>query len=233
MGKMLIDLGVTPALGLRQQSDTWLTKHFNVVGQRTAKELRGTPCIPLELAPPPRKGLMASRSFGRPITQFEPMREALASYVTRAAEKLRSERRHARYMMIFMHNSPFDPREPYFSRQVSFQLAHPTSDTAELIHQACQAMARIFRPGVRYNRCGVMLTELTPDSEHQGDFLDTRDRARSKQLMTALDAINRRMGKGTLFYAASGVRREWVMSRSLKSPHFTTDWQQLLQIRAR
>ena len=108
-------------------------------------------------------------------------------------------------MMIFLHNSPFDTKEPYFSRQASFQLAHPTSDTAELIHHACDALARIFRPGIHYNKCGVMLTELTPDTEHQDDFLDTRDRTRSKQLMTALDAINRRMGRDTLFYAASGT----------------------------
>jgi DNA polymerase V len=158
------------------------------------------------------------------------MREALASYVTRAAEKLRREHRQARYMMIFLHNSPFDPKEPYFSRQANFQLHHPTSDTAELIHQACNALARIFRPGIHYNKCGVMLTELTPDSEHQGDFLDTRDRARSKQLMTALDAINRRMGKGTVFYAASGIRREWAMSATMKDSHFTTNWQQLMRV---
>jgi DNA polymerase V len=133
--------------------------------------------------------------------------------------------------MIFPHNSPFDPKEPYFSRQASFQLPYATNDTAELIHHACQALTRIFRPGIHYNKCGVMLTELTPDTERQEDFLDNRDRARSKQLMTALDTINRRIGRGTLFYAASGVRREWAMARSMKSPSFTTDWQQLMQIR--
>ena len=54
-----------------------------------------------------------SRSFGRRITEFEPLREALAAYVTRAGEKLRRERRHARQMMIFLHNSPFDTKEAY------------------------------------------------------------------------------------------------------------------------
>jgi DNA polymerase V len=175
---------------------------------------------------------MVSRSFGRRLTEFEPVREALASYVTRVGEKLRRERRHARQMMIFLHNSPFDSKEKYFSRQASFQLPHPTSDSAELIHHACTALTRIFRPGIHYNKCGVMLTELTPDTDHQGDFLDTRNRARSKQLMTTLDAINHRMGRDTLFYAASGVKRDWAMARSLKSPHFTTDWQQLLHVRA-
>ena len=126
---------------------------------------------------------MVSRSFGRRITAFEPLREALAAYVSRAGEKLRRERRHARQMMVFVHNSPFDPREAYHSRQASLQLPNPTSDTAELIHHACQALARLYRPGIRYSKCGVMLTELTPDSVHQGNFLDTRNTARRKRLM--------------------------------------------------
>jgi DNA polymerase V len=132
--------------------------------------------------------------------------------------------------MIFLHNSPFDTKENYFSRQAGFQLPHPTSDSAELIHHACAALSRIFRPGVRYSKCGVMLTELIPETEHQGDFLDTHDRARRKQLMATLDAINRRMGRDTVFYAASGVKRDWAMARSMKSPHFTTDWQELLRV---
>ena len=81
----------------------------------------------------------------------------------------------------FLHNSPFDTTEACVSRQASFPLPHPTSDTAELIHYACEALAHIFRPGIHYNKCGVLLTELTPDTKHQGDFLDTRDIARSKQ----------------------------------------------------
>jgi DNA polymerase V len=230
--KLLEAEGIPTALALSEQSDAWLRKHLNVVGQRTAWELRGTPCITLELAPAARKGLMVSRSFGRKLAEFEPVREALAAYVTRSGEKLRRELRHARHMMIFLHNSPFDTKEAYVSRQASFQLPHPTSDTAELIHYACEALARIFRPGVRYSKCGVMLTELTPDTEHQGDFLDTRNTARSKQLMATLDAINRRMGRDSVFYAASGVKRDWAMAATMKSQHFTTDWQQLLQVAA-
>jgi DNA polymerase V len=228
--KLLEAQGVTTALALGEQSDAWLKKHFNVVGQRTAWELRGIPCITLEMAPAPRKGLMVSRSFGRRLTEFEPVREALVAYVTRSGEKLRRERRHARQMMIFLHNSPFDTKEAYRSRQASFQLPHPTSDTAELIHYACEALACIFRPGVRYSKCGVMLTELTPNTEHQGDFLDTRDITRSKKLMETLDAINRRMGRDSVFYAAAGTKRDWAMAATMKSHHFTTDWQQLLRV---
>ena len=132
--------------------------------------------------------------------------------------------------MSFLHNSPFDTKEAYVSRQASFQLPHPSRDSAELIHHACAALTRIFRPGVHYSKCGVVLTELTPDNEYQGDFLDTRDRARSKRLMDTLDSINRRIGRDTVFYAASGIKRDWAMSASMKSQHFTTGWHQLLHV---
>jgi DNA polymerase V len=78
----------------------------------------------------------------------------------------------------------------------------------------------------------LMLTELTPDTVHQGDFLDTRDTARSKQLMGTIDAINRRMGRDSVFYAASGITRDWAMARTMKSQHFTTDWRQIITVRA-
>ena len=223
----LAGLNIATALDLNKKSDDWLQRHFTVVGQRTAFELRGVSCIPLELAPPPRKALIVSRMFGHRLTEIEPVREALVSYVARIGEKLRRDRRQAGQMTVFLHNSPFDDKEAYYGNQASFQLPHATSDTAELIHHACLALARIFRPGIHYSKCGVMLTELTGDGEHQGDLFDVRDPARSRRLMKAVDAINRRMGRDTVFYAASGVRREWAMARNMKSGHFTTSWDDL------
>ena len=92
---------------------------------------------------------------------------------------------------------------------------------------------RHLPPGIRYHKCGVMLTELTPDADHQDDFLDTRDTTRSKQLMATLDAINRRVDRNTVFYAASGVKRNWAMAATMKSRHFTADWQRLLRVTTR
>jgi DNA polymerase V len=230
--KLLESQGITTALALSQQPDDWLREHLTVVGQRTVWELRGIPCISLEHATSPRKSIMVSRSFGHRLTEFEPLREALASFVTRVAEKLRREHRHANQMMIFLHNSPFDTKEVFRSRQANFRLPHPTSDTAELIHHACTALRRIFRPSVRYSKCGVMLTELTPEDVYQRNFLDTRDRARSKTLMATIDTINHRMGRNSVFFAASGIHRPWAMSARMRSPHFTTDWEELLIINA-
>jgi DNA polymerase V len=122
--------GIGTAVDFAAQPDSWIRKHLNVIALRTATELRGTPCLPLELAPPPRKALVVSRMFGRKLTDFEPVKEALVAYVTRAGEKLRRDKMVARHMQVFLHNSPFATAEAYFSNATSFQLPHPTSDTA-------------------------------------------------------------------------------------------------------
>jgi DNA polymerase V len=168
--------------------------------------------------------------FGRKLTDFEPVKEALVAYVTRAAEKLRRDKMVARHMQVFLHNSPLAAAKPYFSNATGFQLPHPTSDTGELIGHAVAALRRIYRQGPHYAKCGVMLTELGPAGAGQPDLFDTRDQDRSRRLMTALDAINRRMGRYTIFYAGSGIRRDWKAFANMKSRHFTTDWRQVMQV---
>ena len=224
--------GIATALAFSQQPDRWIRTRLNVIGLRTATELRGTPCIPLELSPPPKKGLVVSRAFGRKLTAYEPVKEALVAYVTRAGEKLRRDRLLARHMQVFLHNSPFSTAEPYYGNASGFQLPHPTSDTAELIGHATAALRHIFRPGFHYAKCGVMLAELCPAGTGQRDLFDTRDDDRSQRLMTALDTINRRMGRDTVFYAGSGIRRDWKAFANMKTQHFTTDWRQLLRVSA-
>jgi DNA polymerase V len=224
--------GIATALTFSEQQDGWIREHLNIVALRTATELRGTPCLPLELAPPPRKALVVSRMFGRKLADFEPVKEALIAYVSRAAEKLRRDKLLARHMQVFLHNSPFAVREAYFSNTTGLQLPYPTSDTAELIGHATAALRRIYRPDPHYAKCGVMLTELSPEGVGQADLFDGRDSARRRELMAALDAINRRMGRDTVFYAGSGLRRDWKAFANRKSQHFTTDWRQMMRVKA-
>ena len=138
--------GIGTALAFSEQPDHWIRTHLNVVALRTAAELRGTPCIPLELAPAPRQGLCVSRAFGRKLADYEPVKEALIAYVTRAGEKLRRERLLARHMQIFLHTSPFATAEPYHGDAAGFRLPHPTSDTPELIAHATAALGASSAP---------------------------------------------------------------------------------------
>lgn len=230
--KMLEKHGIATAAEFSRLQDAWIKKRMNVIGLRTAWELRGEPCIPLELAPPPKKGICVSRMFGKRLAEYEPVQEALIAYVSRAGEKLRSDRLIAGQMTVFLHNSPFDTKEPYYSNAASIALPYATSDTAELIRHACTGLKRIYRDGYHYAKCGVLLTELTSDSIRQGDLFDRPDTDRSRRLMDTLDAINRRMGRDTVFYAGSGIKREWKAYANMKTQHFTTDWKALLAVRA-
>ncbi len=228
--RFLESQGISNALEFSRQPDGWVRRHLNVLALRTATELRGTPCIPLELAPPPKKGLVVSRMFGRKLTDFEPIKEALIAYATRAGEKLRRDRLAARHMTVFLHNSPFATAEAYYSNGASVRLPYPTSDTAELIRHAAVALERIYRPGYHYSKCGVMLAELVPEGSGQADLFDIRDEERRRRLMTALDTVNRRMGHDTVFYAGSGIRRDWKAFANMKTGAFTTDWRQVMRI---
>ena len=134
-------------------------------------------------------------------------------------------------MTVFLHNSPFGGTGRSVLQQRGRLPARriPTSDTAELIRHAVAALRPIFRPGYRYAKCGVMLAELVPTGSAQVDLFDDRNHARSARLMAAVDSVNRRMGRDTVFYAGSGIRRDWKAFANMKSGHFTTDWRQMIR----
>lgn len=233
--KLLNRHGVNTALQLSQLPETWLRKHMSVVGARTARELSGQPCLDLELQADPKKGITVSRSFGKRITEYPELAEALASYVERAGEKLRREKLLTRHMLVFMHTSPFAKdaaKDPYYAPNMSFAMPLHTNYTPELVHYALWALRKMYRPGYRYQKCGVILTDLIIEGTETLDLFDRRDTARQSKLMAALDQINQSMGRRTLFYASTGIHQKWTGASACKSPPYTTDWESLILVKA-
>jgi DNA polymerase V len=225
--------GVDTALKFSQLPDSWVRREMTVVGLRTAQELRGDPCLALELTADPKKGITVSRSFGQRLTRLEDVVEATASYAARAGEKLRAEGLMARHMQVFMHTSPHATdrvKDPYHAPSLAFEMPYHTDYSPALIHYASWAMRRMFRPGHRYMKSGVILTDIVPAGRQNLDLFDTRDTAKEASLMKALDQLNGRMGGRTVFYAGTGVRRAWSTTFQRKSLPFTTDWNSLLLI---
>jgi DNA polymerase V len=200
------------------------------VGQRIVWELRGISCFPLELCPPPKQSLMVSRSFGRPITALTEMREAVATYTTRAAEKLCRHDVAARVVTVFLMTNRFT-EEPQYANSVTMPLPIATQDTAELIRYALRGIEQIFRESYHYKKAGVILTALVPAHQVQTHLFDWHDRERSQRLMAALDAINTQWGTGTVRYGAVGVQPRWRMRCARRSPLYTTRWQELVVVR--
>ena len=90
----------------------------------------------------------------------------------------------------------------------------------------------MYRPGYRYMKCGVMLTDLLPQGPETLDLFERRDTVRQSKLMGALDHVNQTMGRRTLFYACAGIQQKWSGVSARKSPSYTTDWESRIQVKA-
>ena len=225
--KMLKRNGIYNAYQLRGVHDAWAQKKMTVMGLNTVRELRGIPCFEIEDAPPPKKAIVCSRSFGRPVEDLGELKEALASYVTTASEKLRSQNSVASMIQVFMGTNHFKD-EPQYSNHTMFELPVPTAFTPDLIHFALRTLEKIYRSGFRYKKVGVMLAGIFADGQHQYNLFEQRKYDnKQKDLMRRIDALNVRMGKDTITYGASGIKRPWTMRRQKLSPSYTTDWLQL------
>jgi DNA polymerase V len=221
---------IRTALQLRNADDRWTQQYLGGVGQRIVWELRSISCLPLELCPPSKQSLMVSRSFGRPITTLTEMRAAVATYMTRAAEKLRRHQMAAGVVTVFLMTNRFTD-EPQYSNSVTLPLPVATQDTAELIGYALQGVEQIYREGYRYKKAGVILTAFVPAHQVQTHLFDQHDRHRSQKLMAAIDTINAERGSGTIRYAAMGLRPGWMMRCARRSPRYMTRWNELVVVR--
>lgn len=231
LSKMLNRHGVSNALQLKNLPDTWIRKNMTVVGHRLVWELRGISCLPLDMVVPPKKGIMCSRSFGKPVTKLEGLKEALSTYTTRAAEKLRFQNSLAGLIMVYVTTNPFNDT-PYYSNSVTFSLPFPSANTAVLIHHAHHILEKIFKNGYAYKKTGVFLSGIVPDDQVQRDlFAAEPDLVREKKLFRAVDAINFEFGSDTIQYASSGMIKPWRMKQAYRSPRFTTRWEEILTVK--
>jgi DNA polymerase V len=221
--------GVLNAAQLRDAPDDWLRKNLTVTGLRTACELRGVSCLPLERVPPPKQAIGVSRSFRRLVRSVDELEEALATYVGRAAEKLREQHRIAGYLQVFIRGNPFRKDWPYYANAAGCAIT-PTAYTPDMVKVARQLLRHIYRCDTIYKKAGVLLTDLSPMANEQHQLFDeeysTGARAR---LMDAVDEINKSSGV-KIQLASEGFKKPWFMRQSMKSQRYTTRWDEVLDV---
>jgi len=227
--------GIHTALDLKRADDTWIRKTLTVVGARTVMELNGISCISLENAPACPKSIMTSRSFGHSVTDIEDLREAVITFVSIAAAKLRKQAVEAAALNLFISTGPFDEQSQYSNNQ-TMTLHQPTSSTPELISAALLGLKSLYRPGYRYRKAGVMLTGIVQQGySRQLDLFSSAQQEvkEDKELMTALDRINSKWGRSTIQYGmTTAEEKPWLMQQTRKSPAYTTNWQELPMVKA-
>ncbi|KPA14662.1 SOS mutagenesis and repair protein UmuC [Candidatus Magnetomorum sp. HK-1] len=226
-GKFLKNHGILNALQLRDAAKNLIRKKMGICGTKMQNELKGQSCFPLETNPPAKKGISVSRTFKKAVTAVEDIKEAIATFISIGGEKLRRERSVAKLMIIYISTGRFVDHTYYASKVVSLPV--PTNSTPELIRYAGDAIEKIFRKDYLLKKVGVIFQELSPENSYQTGLFDNFDREKSKKIMTSLDAINKKMGANTLKYAATGLDAspKWRTVFNMRSPAYTTDWNQL------
>ncbi|MDR3432690.1 MAG: translesion error-prone DNA polymerase V subunit UmuC [Rouxiella aceris] len=231
IAKKLNNLGINKALQLADAPTALIRKHFSVVLERTARELRGEPCLEMEEFAPTRQQIICSRSFGDRVSQYELMREAICSHAVRAAEKLREEHQYCRYVSAFVKTSPFAENESYYGNTAGTKIQIPTQDSRDIVAAATKCLDAIWQDGHHFQKCGVMLGDFRSQGVAQlGLFDDYPPRPGSERLMAVLDTINH-SGKGQVWFAGQGTQKSWEMKRQMLSPAYTTRFSDLLRVK--
>lgn len=228
MARRLADLGIQSGWELATAQPATVRRRCNVQVERTIEELNGRSCLAFEELPPDKKQIYCTRSFGSRATALRPIQEAVALYASRAVEKLRLQNGLVTTIHVFLHTSPFEPN--YFSASTTAQLPYPTDDMRMVASLARRTVAGLYKPGKQYIKAGVGLIDIQGRRHQQLDCLSSGQPDQTDRVMSALDAVNRRYGKGSVFLASQGVQQPWAMRQRHRSPEYTTQWSDLPRV---
>lgn len=227
--KKLIQQGIYTAQDLASVNLRGFRSRFNIMLQRTVMELQGIPCSGLQEYEP-RKSIISSKSFGTMQTEYSALAQSISSHCARACEKLRQQGLVARHLSVFVQTNRFRLDLPQYQQSIGFKLVNPSDDLRYLTRSAKLCLRKIFRPGFHYQKAGVYLGDLISKSYLQLDLFNQASEEQlqhAEQLMSVLDAVNRKYGRHTLRLAAEGHVKPWAMRAQLRSPSYTTKWSEL------
>jgi DNA polymerase V len=231
----LINWGITSAWELCNMPEEWAHKNMGgVVGVRLVRELRGIASLVMEEELVNKKMIATTRMFGRPVTELFELKEAVATYISRAAEKLRRQQSAAGVVSVFIVSKEQDhtvdfTHGPTLGNYTT--LTKPTALTHELIKPAIELVEALFERGKEYKKAGVMLSGLVPDDSVQGNLFAPPAQNQHRFLMHTVDNINFSMRDDAVKFGSSGTDKNWKMRQELRSGRYSTRWEDLQKVR--
>lgn len=223
--------GIFKVSQLLQLPEVMIRKWLHVNVHRIVKELKGISCMTFKDFEEPRKQIMSTRSFGKPIFEIADLREAISCHVATACEKLREQNSIAHSITAFIRTSRHEKSQHYYGIQ-SAGLNPGTSATNKFIHAAMAILESIYKKGIRYKKCGIYLTAISPKNDVQEDLFSQGDHKKDDRLMHAIDSINRKRGRNAIQFASCGIYdHNWAMKSEHRSPCYTTRWEETLEIK--
>ena len=232
--KLKYGWGITTALELSRMSTDFARKFLGgVTGVRLIRELRGEPTIDMKEEMVHKRMIATTRMFGNAVTDITSIKEAIATYTSRAAEKLRRQYSAAQHISIFVAWKNKDAKgyaDKYITQRMSTSLPYATSFTHLLIKHAVAMVDRLYRKDIRYKKAGVILSGIVPDESVQGNIFYPPEQNNSRRLMEMMDNINFSQRNDVLKFASSGTKRNWKMRQDLMSPRYTTRWEEIKKV---
>lgn len=230
--KMLNRYNINTAADFKHADITFVKERMTVGGERTLLELRGTSCISMQKCPQPKKALACTRSFGKYQTTLCQLEEAVAYFTRKVAEGLREQNSATTYLQVFLLTNMHRQDLPQYHNSIIIKLQKPSDYTPLLLQASLAGLKKIFKSGYSYKKAGVLAIGVVPKTLIQYDFFEANIEKRLEvegQLMKTVDRVNKKVGADTLKYAVEGVSRGWWMNQTLKSPRYTTNWDELLK----
>jgi DNA polymerase V len=232
--KLRDQYAVFTGLDLRNKKEEWAKSVLGgVTGIRLLKELKGETANEMEDELINKKMIMTTRMFGSAVNNIGDIKEAIATYTSKAAEKLRRQNSAANVISIFI----VAKQQDYMSNFKRGQSVHAhttlslaTSCTNDLIKPAVNLVDEIFSKGSSYKKAGVMLSGLVPDNAIQTNMFEENPVNHNRKLMNMIDNINFSMRDDILKFAASGTTRDWKMRQEMRSNRYTTRWEELPEV---
>lgn len=230
--KLLRKRSVNTAYDFTNMQEYLVRKHMKVHGLRTQAELRGTPCIELDDLDLPKKMIATTRMFGKPQTEKKYIQEAVATYATRCAEKLRKQKSNAQIVSVFIY-AKHNAHTPHFDKfQTTIALPIASNSQAEIVRLALRGLDRIFQPNIQYKKAGVIVSELSDASHTQGNLFVATQTEQHKKLSETTDNLNAKYGRDTLKLAIQGDGEKWKLRQENISSCFTTRMSDVLRVNA-
>lgn len=229
--KKLHSMGVKSVLDLACTEAREMQRQFSIVMARTINELKGISCIEIEDTPPSKKQIIKSCSFGAKVTELNDLKEAIAMHAQEACKRLRDEESLCGCLLVFVQSSPFDESAPYYNKSITGSFSEPTDCATDFVKAAVRMVGEIYKEGIKYKKCGVILTGLEPKSGHTYDLLTDFEHIEKKEcLMKAMDGIHSKFGKKKIGIGPCFVPgRNWSMSRDKLSRN-PFRWDELIVI---
>ena len=230
ISKFLQSNSIQTAYDLYSSDPRWVRQHLGVVGERTYRELHGEMCFPIIESPEAKKQCRVSRSFESYVENFKELEQRIISYATRASEKIRSDQLQAKRITVFIRSNKFNKKnQPYYGDK-TYSFISPTNDLFEIVRLAVKVLNHIYKPGIKYKKAGVLLSDLSSEGIYNRDLFFQRsekDLLKKMKVNRVFDRLNSRYGSGTICIAKENYEKFYLTRRKNLSPAYTSSFYEL------